>query len=119
MSDSDSLYHRLFSHPRMVEELVREFVPDALIEGLDFRRLRRINAKFHSRRRSARRREADVIWKLPTRDGNDIYLCLLIEFQSQVDWWMAVRAQVYRGLLWQQALATTRSLSSARHERLP
>src|ERR1700722_9903852 len=33
---SDSLYHRLFSHPRMVEELVREFVPEALAAGLDF-----------------------------------------------------------------------------------
>jgi hypothetical protein len=33
MRDADSLYHRLFAHPRMVEGLVREFVPRAWIAG--------------------------------------------------------------------------------------
>jgi len=80
VSDSDSLYHRLFSHPDMVEELVREFVPEALAAGLDFSGLQRVNPKFHIGRRSARRREGDVIWRLPTREGADIYLYLLMEF---------------------------------------
>jgi predicted transposase YdaD len=79
--------------------LVREFVPDAVAAGLDFSGLQRINAKFYSERQSAQWRESDVIWKLPTHEGIDIYLCLLIEFQSQSDWWMAVRTQVYQGLL--------------------
>ena len=35
MSGSDTLYHRLFSHPPMVEQLVREFVPEA--SGLEQR----------------------------------------------------------------------------------
>ena len=100
--DSDSLYHRLFSIPFMVEMLVREFIPQALAVGLDFSRLQRVNAKFHTGRGSARRREGDVIWRLPTREGTDIYL--LIEFQSGIDWWMAVRAQTYMGLLWQQVI---------------
>ena len=73
MPDSDSLYHRLFSHPRMVEELVREFVPEALAEDLDFQGLQSVNPKFHTGRRSARRRESDVIWRLPTRRGADVY----------------------------------------------
>jgi hypothetical protein len=102
--DSDSLYHRLFAHPRMVEGLVREFVPRGLVAGLDFSGLQRVNPKFHSGRRSARRREGDVIWRLPTREGSDIYLYLLIEFQSERDRWMAVRTQVYQGLLWQQVI---------------
>ena len=104
MPDSDSLYHRLFSHPRMVEELVREFVPEALAEGLDFHLLERVNPKFHIGRRATRRRESDVIWRLPTHRGGEIYFCLLIEFQSKSDWWMAVRTQVYQGLLWQQVI---------------
>jgi Putative transposase, YhgA-like len=112
--DSDSLYHRLFSHPRMVEELVREFVPEALAAGLDFSRLQRVNPKFHIGRRSARRREGDVIWRLPTRQGNDIYLYLLLEFQSKSDWWMAVRTQVYQGLLWQQVIDERRLKEGAR-----
>lgn len=83
---------------------MREFVPRALVAGLDFSGLQRINPKFHCGGRSARRREGDVIWRLPTCEGSDIYLYLLIEFQSQSDAWMAVRTQVYQGLLWQQVI---------------
>jgi len=96
----------------MVEELVRQFVPDALSADLDFSGLQRVNPKFHIGRRSATRREGDVIWRLPTRKGIDIYL--LIEFQSQSDWWMAVRTQVYQGLLWQQVIREQKLTSSAR-----
>ena len=112
--DSDSLYHQLFSIPCMVEMLVREFVPQTLAVGLDFSRLQRVNAKFHTGRPSARRREGDVIWRLPTREGTDLYL--LFEFQSTIDWWMAVRAQIYQGLLWQQVI-DERKLKTG--ERLP
>lgn len=63
--DSDALYHRLFGHPIMVEQLVREFVPEAMAVGIDFSRMERVNAKFHAAK--GRRREGDVIWRLPTR----------------------------------------------------
>jgi hypothetical protein len=112
--DSDSLYHRLFAHPQMVEGLVREFVPRRLAAGLDFSGLQRVNPKFHSGRRSARRREGDVIWRLPTRAGSDIYLYLLLEFQSESDGWMAVRTQVYQGLLWQQVIDEQKLKKGAR-----
>jgi hypothetical protein len=98
----------------MVEELVREFVPEALAAGLDFSGLQRVNPKFHIGRRSARRREGDVIWRLPTREGADIYLYLLMEFQSKSEWWMAVRTQVYEGLLWQQIIDEKKLLPGAR-----
>jgi hypothetical protein len=58
----------------MVEELMREFVTEALAEELDFDELQRVNPKFHIGRRSARLRESDVIWRLPTRKGADVYL---------------------------------------------
>lgn len=81
---------------------MREFVPEALSIGLDFSGLQRVNPKFHFRRISGRRRDGDVIWRLPTPKGTAFYL--LIEFQSKVDRWMAVRTQVYTGLLWQQII---------------
>jgi hypothetical protein len=114
--DSDSLYHRLFSHPHMVEGLVREFVPRRLLADLDFSALQRVNPKFHPSRRSARRREADVIWRVPIREGSDSHLYLLIEFQSEIDTWMAVRTQVYQGLLWQQVIDEQKLRAT---ERLP
>jgi hypothetical protein len=114
MPDSDALYHRLFAHPRMVEGLVREFVPQGLIAGLDFSGLQRVNPKFHPSRRSARWREGDVIWRLPIRECGDIYMYLLIEFQSEIDQWMAVRTQVYQGLLWQQVIDEQKLQAGAR-----
>ena len=93
---------------------MREFVPRRLVAGLDFSRLQRVNPKFHSDRRSARRREGDVIWRLPTRERSDIHLYLLIEFQSESDGWMAVRTQVYQGLLWQQVIDEQKLQAGAR-----
>ena len=107
MADHDSLYHRLFAHPLMVEQLLRGFVPAAAAAGLDFARMTRIGSKFHDGRagKHGSRRESDVIWRLPTVRGTDMILLLLLEFQSVVDRWMAVRTQVYEGLLWQQLIA--------------
>jgi len=102
MVEHDSLYHRLFTHPIMVEQLIQEFVPEAMAVGLEFSRMELVSAKFHSQ--EGKHREEDVIWKLPTSSGTDIYLYLLFGFQSSVDRWMSVRAQVYSGLLWQQII---------------
>jgi hypothetical protein len=98
----------------MVEAIVRQFTPEALASDLDFSGLELVNPKFHTRRHSSRRRESDVIWRLPTQEGTDIYLYLLFEFQSQSDWWMAVRTQVYQGLLWQQIIAEKKLQPGAR-----
>jgi hypothetical protein len=61
--------------------------------------MERLNAKFHAE--TGERREGDVIWRIPRRGGGDTYLMLLLEFQSTPDRWMALRALVYVGLLWQ------------------
>ena len=103
MSGPDAFYHRLFSHPLMAEQLVREFVPEAMAVGLDFARMERVNAKFHDR--DGKRREGDVIWRMPTSGGEDVFLYILCEFQSSVDWWKVVRTQVYEGLLWKHVIA--------------
>ncbi|CAA7626841.1 hypothetical protein MTBUT4_890002 [Magnetospirillum sp. UT-4] len=44
MSGADALYHRLFSHPLMAEQFVRDFVPEAMSAGLDFARMERDGA---------------------------------------------------------------------------
>jgi hypothetical protein len=98
----------------MVEGLVREFVPTELAAGLDFSGLQRVNSKFRLNRRWVQRRASDVIWKMPTREGRDLYLYLLIEFQSESDAWMAVRTQVYQGLLWQQVIDEQQLQAGAR-----
>jgi hypothetical protein len=89
MPDHDSLYHRLFGHPDMVAQLLREFVAGPWLDDLDLEGMTRENAKFHTA--TGDRREGDMIWRIPRRDGGDTYLVLLLEFQSTSDHWMALR----------------------------
>jgi hypothetical protein len=89
--DHDALYHRLFSHPGMVAQLLREFVDEPWVDELELAGMERISAKFHAS--GGERRDSDVIWRIPRRDGGDAYLLLLLEFQSRSDHWMALRVR--------------------------
>jgi hypothetical protein len=99
MADHDSLYHKIFGHPGMVSQLLRDFLAEPWLDDLDLERMERLNAKFHAE--TSERREGDMIWRIPRHGGGDTYLMLLLEFQSTPDRWMALRALVYVGLLWQ------------------
>lgn len=104
----DSGYRLLFSHPRMVEDLLRGFVwPGGMPEDLDPVWLERGSEV----RGSAwlDRREQDMVWRVGRRRGEtDFYL--LLEFQSEVDPQMEVRMSVYRCLL-HQDLVRSREIS--------
>jgi hypothetical protein len=89
----DGGYHLLFSHPRMVSDLLGGFVGEPWVAELDLETLERVNARFHAD--GLDRRDGDVIWRARRRDGREAYLYLAIEFQSTVDRWMAVRLGVY------------------------
>jgi hypothetical protein len=112
MPDHDALYHRLFSHPGMVAQLLREFVAGPWLDDLDLDRMERRNAKFHAE--SHERRDGDMIWHIPRRDGEETYLVLLLGFQSIPNPWMALRALVYVGLLWQHLVKEGRLLPNGR-----
>jgi len=106
MADHDALYHRFFGHPGMVEQLLRDFVAGPWIDDLDLSAMERVNARFHSD--DGDRRDGDVVWRIPMRDGADAYVMLLLEFQSTPDRWMALRVMVYVGLLWQHLVREKR-----------
>jgi len=91
----------------MVSQLLRDFLAEPWLDDLDLDRMERLNAKFHAE--TGERREGDVIWRIPRRGGGgDTYLMLLLEFQSTPDRWMALRALVYVGLLWQHLVREKR-----------
>lgn len=96
----------------MVAQLLREFVAGPWLDELDLDGMARLNAKFHAA--TGDRREGDMIWRIPRRDGGDTYLVLLLEFQSTPDPWMALRMLVYASLLWQQLLTEKSSLPDGR-----
>ncbi len=99
--DHDHSYKLLFSHPEMVADLLRGFVREDWVAALDFTTLEKISGSYVSD--DLREREDDVIWRV--RWGEDwLYVYLLLEFQSTVDWFMAVRIMTYVGLLYQDLI---------------
>ena len=104
----DRSYHRLFSEPKLVEDLVRNFVNEPWVSDLDFSKMERINTKFHSD--ALERRDGDVILRIPflQQSAQEIYLFLLLEFQSTPDEWMALRFGTYVHLLYEQLVKEQR-----------
>ena len=85
----------------MVEGLLRDFVAEDWLALIDFSTLERQNGSYVTD--DLREREDDIIWRVRVA-GDWLYVYLLLEFQSRVDPWMAVRAMVYTGLLYQDLI---------------
>ena len=101
MPTYDNAYKHIFSHPTMVEDLLRGFVHEEWVQHLDFGTLEKASGSYVSD--DLRDREDDIIWRVKRRD-EWIYIYLLIEFQSSNEPWMALRAMVYVGLLYQDLI---------------
>lgn len=108
----DENYRRLFAEPRMIEWLITRFVDLAELHDLDYEHMVRLDTAFVTQ--GLQQRESDLIWKIPTRQGEEIYLCVLLEFQSRVDHAMASRCLTYTALLYDNLLTATPSLAHAR-----
>jgi hypothetical protein len=108
----DALYHRLFSHPGVVAQLLRGFAGEIALGDFELEGMERLNTKFHAA--TGQRRESDMIWRIPRKGGGEAYLVLLLEFQSTSEPFMALRVLAYAALLWQQLLRENRLMGGAR-----
>lgn len=112
-SRRDTVYKQLFSHPEIVRDLVVGLLPADWAQSLAVGTFERVNASYTSD--EGKLRHQDVVWR--ARIGGEwVYVYVLLEFQSRSDKWMALRMQVYIGLLYQE-LVTQRKLS--KYGKLP
>ena len=109
----DHSYKLLFSEPEVVIDLLQGFVHEDWVDKLDFNTLEKVSGSYISD--DLRAREDDIIWKVKY-DDSWVYIYLLLEFQSTIDKFMAVRLMSYIGLLYQDLIKT--SQISAK-QRLP
>ena len=110
-SNHDSGYKLLYSHVRMVRDLLQGFVPGAWVGELALDTLEKCSGSYVTD--DLRDRADDLIWRV--RWGDDwLYIYLLLEFQSTVDAWMAVRIQTYLGLLYQDLIRGEQLSASGR-----
>uniref|UniRef100_A0A1S7LF79 Transposase n=1 Tax=Magnetococcus massalia (strain MO-1) TaxID=451514 RepID=A0A1S7LF79_MAGMO len=101
MADHDHSYKQLFSHQEMIRDLLQGFVHEEWVEKLDFTTLEKVSGSYVTD--DLRDREDDVIWRVRWSD-RWLYIYALLEFQSTVDRFMAVRMLVYVGLLYQDLI---------------
>lgn len=98
----DKGYKYLFSNPLIVKELLQSFVTMDWVHHIDFTKAETIDKSYVTDQ--YKEYEADIIYKLYFKDG-ELYLYLLIEFQSTVDRFIAFRMlqyimELYRELIY-------------------
>ncbi|SEH05205.1 Rpn family recombination-promoting nuclease/putative transposase [Candidatus Venteria ishoeyi] len=109
----DASYKNLFSHPQMVQDLLQGFVHEQWVEQVDFTTLEKCNNSYITD--DLRDRESDIVWKVKWGERS-LYIYLLIEFQSTIDYYMPLRINGYVNLFYQD-LVKTRQIK--RSEKLP
>ena len=93
---SDPVYKRLYAFPEMVADLLRSLLPEELPD-VDAASLQKLPAEYVSD--DYRQRRGDTVWRLPAPSG-DMYVLVLLEFQSTNDATMALRILEYTAMLY-------------------
>ncbi|MFI3197804.1 MAG: Rpn family recombination-promoting nuclease/putative transposase [Methylococcaceae bacterium] len=107
----DSSYKFLFLNPELVRDLIMAFIPDDWLHGLYYSTLEKVPGSYISE--DFKQREDDIVWRVKV-GGDWVYLYLLLEFQSSVDKYMALRMMVYIGLLYQNLIKRKEVLADGR-----
>ena len=88
----DAGYKKLFSNKTIFRELIQTFVREKWVKDLDFEQCEALDKSFVADH--YKETESDLIYNVKFR-GLDAYLFVLLEFQSSVDRFMAVRVLSY------------------------
>ena len=88
----DRAYKQLFSNKTIFKQLIQSFVHEPWVEQINFDDIERIDKSFISQ--DYAKTESDIIYKLNFND-QDIYIYVLLEFQSSIDKFMSVRCLNY------------------------
>jgi uncharacterized protein YlbG (UPF0298 family) len=68
----DTRYKKLFSNPRLVEDLLTSFVSEKFVQNIDFSSIKKLNTSFVSE--DFKNRESDVIYEIKS-NGQSTYIC--------------------------------------------
>ena len=92
MNIHDSGYKRLFSNRTIFRQFIQTFVTEPWVKDLDFEQMETVDKSFVSKH--YKETESDLIYRVHLH-GRAVYIYILLEFQSTVDRWMAVRMLNY------------------------
>lgn len=95
----------------MVEDLIRQFVPEVWVEKLDFSTLQRVTPSFIS---SELEDQPEELWEICLRDGSPVYIYLFIEHRPEVDHFLAIHLMANVALLYQALIRKEKLTSDGR-----
>ena len=104
----DSGYKVLFSNKEIFRQLLETFVQEDWIKELDFDHCETIDKSFISEH--YKQTESDIIYRVRFKD-KELYIIILIEFQSTVDRFMALRILNYLTNFYTDYLKSNRQVS--------
>lgn len=102
----DSAYKYLFSNRRVFHELLTSFVPEAFVRDIRLEDLHTVDKSFVSE--EFINRESDIIYRVK-RGKREVYIYILLEFQSTLDKFMAARLLSYIMRLYESFLINSKA----------
>ncbi|MEO5378997.1 MAG: Rpn family recombination-promoting nuclease/putative transposase, partial [Magnetococcus sp. DMHC-6] len=110
MNAHDVGYNKLFSHARMIQDLLAGFIQEDWVAGLDFSTLEKVNPVYVTD--DVRKRFDDLVWKIRWQGMERwLFIYLILEPQSTADGIMAIRNPLYTMLFYQDLYQSGRILS--------
>ena len=88
----DSGYKRLFSNKTIFRQFIQTFIHEDWVKDLDFSTCKKLDKSFISK--EYQETESDIIYEIKLR-GQKSYLVILLEFQSTIAHFMALRVLNY------------------------
>ncbi len=108
MNIHDSGYKKLFSNRTIFRQLIETFVNQEWVHSLDFDTCEPLDKSFISEH--YKETESDLIYKIQFQD-REVYIYILIEFQSTVDPFMALRVLNYITNFYMDFLVNNKSVN--------
>jgi predicted transposase/invertase (TIGR01784 family) len=97
MNIHDTGYKLLFANKGIFRQLLETFVAEEWVKDLDFDTCERLDKSFVSEH--YKETEGDLIYKIKLRE-KEVFIIILIEFQSTVEWFMGLRILNYISNFW-------------------
>ena len=108
MNIHDSGYKKLFSNRTIFRQLLETFVNQEWVHSLDFDNCESLDKSFISEH--YKETESDLIYKIQFHD-REVYIYILIEFQSTVEPFMALRVLNYITNFYMDFLVNNRNVN--------
>lgn len=111
--EHDALVRRVLGDLATAGAWLQARLPEDMVQRLDFATLQLQPGMFVDE--ELRRSETDVLFRVRHKSGRSVFVYVLVEHQSTVDFWLRLRLLRYHARIWEQE----RMRQPAVHELLP